>query len=85
MEHDLGEPPRMLIKIDIEKAYDALEWYAILATIAGMNFPLVWISWVKACNTSPSFFFLINGQPTSWSISKETLYPLTSLSLLLKM
>lgn len=31
-------PPRMLIKVDIEKAYDTLNWDVILATLARMNF-----------------------------------------------
>lgn len=66
LEQDWPTPPRMLMMIDIEKAYDALECYAILATLARMSFPPIWISWVKACITSPSFAFLINSQPTKW-------------------
>ena len=38
----------MMIKLDIEKAYDALEWNAILTTFTKIEFPDVWISWIKA-------------------------------------
>lgn len=53
----------MFIKVDIEKAYDALEWNAILATLTRMVFPQTWINWVHACISSVKFAFLINGQP----------------------
>ncbi|XP_039125466.1 uncharacterized protein LOC120261592 [Dioscorea cayenensis subsp. rotundata] len=66
IESDCKNPPRMLIKIDIEKAYDTIHWSAILATLSKMNFPPIWISWIEACISSTSFSFLINGQPTPW-------------------
>ena len=66
LETDTQHPPRMLIKVDIEKAYDAMEWEAILATLKVMNFTEVWISWIRACIISPSFSFIINGQPSDW-------------------
>lgn len=56
----------MLLKIDIEKAYDALEWNTILATLTLMNFPACWIDWIKAYLTSISYSFLINGKPSDW-------------------
>lgn len=58
--------PRMLIKIDIEKGHNTISWSAILATLTKMNFPSIWISWIRTCLTSTSFSFLINGRPTSW-------------------
>lgn len=69
METDRNSPPRMLIKNDIEKAYNALNWSAIIATLTRMKFLNVWISWIKACLTSSSFSLLINGSPTPWFTS----------------
>ncbi|XP_039120948.1 uncharacterized protein LOC120257557 [Dioscorea cayenensis subsp. rotundata] len=66
LENDRKDPPRMLIKIDVEKAYYTLSWSAILATLTKMNFPSIWISWIKTCISSTSFSFLINGQPSTW-------------------
>ncbi|XP_039138822.1 uncharacterized protein LOC120276159 [Dioscorea cayenensis subsp. rotundata] len=66
LEKDYLHPPRMLIKIDIEKAYDTVSWNAILATLTKMNFPSSWISWISACLHSTSFSLLINGQPSPW-------------------
>lgn len=31
ISHDFSNPPRMIIKVDFEKAYDTLNWHAILA------------------------------------------------------
>lgn len=54
-------PPRMLIKVDIEKAYDTLNWDTILATMVKMHFPSNWVSYIKAYLNSTSFSLLING------------------------
>ena len=34
INQDRSYPPRMILKVDIEKAYDSLNWNAILATFA---------------------------------------------------
>lgn len=39
MENDTNSPPKMLIKLDIKKAYETLSWSAILAILSKMNFP----------------------------------------------
>lgn len=57
-------PPRMITKIDIEKAFDIVDWKAIIAILQRMEFPKAWISWVKSCLSSASFSFLINGSPS---------------------
>ena len=66
LEQDTTNPHTMLIKVDIEKAYDALEWKAILAILTRMGFLWTWINWVHACICSVKFAFLINGQLTDW-------------------
>lgn len=58
--------PRMLLKVNIEKPYDSIEWNIVLATLTLMNFPKIWISCIKACITSPIFSFLVNGQCSNW-------------------
>lgn len=36
--------PRMILKVDIEKAFDTIEWSVILATLCRMGFPSVRIN-----------------------------------------
>lgn len=39
IDNDNLYPPRMMIELDIEKAYDTLSWTSILATFTKMKFP----------------------------------------------
>lgn len=48
LESDTGSPPRMLIKVDIAKEYDMVEWKAILSTLHLMNFLVIWVNWIRA-------------------------------------
>lgn len=45
METNRSIPPRMLNKVDIEKAFVTVEWNSILATLRRMSFPEIWITW----------------------------------------
>lgn len=65
--------PRMMVKIDIEKAYDTLSWNAILAILYKMNLPSSWINWIHACISSASFSFIINKKPIDWIKSSHGL------------
>lgn len=69
----------MLIKTDIEKAYDTLRWN--IAIFSNMGFPTLWISWVKTCLSSNRFSFLINGQPSNWISSARGIRQGVHLSL----
>ena len=53
----------MGLKIDMEKAYDRLEWNFLLSVLKCFGFPSIWIQWVMRCVTTPSFSILINGNP----------------------
>lgn len=71
INREFNNPFWILVKIDIDKTYDTLSWVVILATITKMNFPNIWISWIKICLNTASFSSLINGQPTSWISSSR--------------
>ena len=66
INQDRSYTPRMILKIDIEKAYDSLNWNAILATFARMGFPSPWIAWIRALLDAVTFSILVNGQPSNW-------------------
>ena len=46
----------MMVKVDFEKAYDAIGWNVVLANLMRMNFPEQWVSWIKTCILWSSFF-----------------------------
>lgn len=51
----------MAFKIDLEKAYDKLEWNFILNALTKLNFPQKLIGWIMTCIQSVSYSLLING------------------------
>lgn len=65
LKNDAQTLPRMLLKIDIEKHYDVLDWNAILDTLINMIFPYIWISLIETCISSANFAFLISGQSSN--------------------
>ncbi|GKE11382.1 putative RNA-directed DNA polymerase, eukaryota, reverse transcriptase zinc-binding domain protein, partial [Tanacetum coccineum] len=59
--HNHRGPPRCAFTIDIQKAYDTVDW-AFLENILGcFGFPNAMIRWIMACVSSTSFSFCING------------------------
>lgn len=53
--------PRCAIKLDIHKAYDSLQWEFLEGMLTGLNFPHKFVSWVKACFSSPAYSVVVNG------------------------
>lgn len=54
----------MCIKLDIEKAYDSLNWNFLESTFLQMGFDQHWVKLIMACVRSPTFSILFNGTPT---------------------
>lgn len=71
LEFDSSVLPRMILKIDVEKAFHTLEWNVVLATLQRMLFPERWISWIKNSLSSASFSFIINDKHSDWISSQR--------------
>ncbi|KAL0292690.1 UNVERIFIED_CONTAM: Retrovirus-related Pol polyprotein from type-2 retrotransposable element R2DM [Sesamum radiatum] len=54
-------PPRCTIKVDIQKAYDSIEWDFLLASLKLFNFPQKFIDWVEQCISTVMFSISLNG------------------------
>ncbi|XP_048503093.1 secreted RxLR effector protein 78-like [Beta vulgaris subsp. vulgaris] len=55
--------PRCMMKVDLKKAYDSIEWPFLQMMMNKLGFPSRFINWVMACVSSVSFSILINGAP----------------------
>ncbi|XP_074290543.1 uncharacterized protein LOC141617258 [Silene latifolia] len=53
--------PRCLIKVDIRKAFDSLQWDIIRQMFHGLGFPPQFVKWIIGCITSTWFSLKING------------------------
>ena len=54
----------ILCKLNIEKTYDNVEWYFLLAVLEKMGFGEKWCRWIKWCLSTTRFSVLVNGTPT---------------------
>ncbi|KAL0373437.1 UNVERIFIED_CONTAM: hypothetical protein Sradi_3259400 [Sesamum radiatum] len=56
-------PKRCVLKVDLRKAYDTVEWDFLFAVLQMFRFPNTFIRWIEECVTTPMFSICINGNP----------------------
>ncbi|GKA96079.1 sugar transport protein 13 [Tanacetum coccineum] len=59
--HRKRGPPRCAFKVDIQKAYDMVDWRFLENILEGFGFYPTMIKWILACVTSTSFSISLNG------------------------
>jgi hypothetical protein len=58
-----GKGGFMFLNMDMEKAFDKMEWIFILSIMEKLGFHPIWISWISLCISSVSFSIILNGSP----------------------
>ena len=64
-------PARGMLKLDIMKAFDMLQWDSIVRIMGYMNFPHHFITWIYECIKGAKFSIIINGAPVGFFNSKQ--------------
>lgn len=81
--HKQGVSPRCMMKLDIRKAYDTLEWQFLQQVLSGLNFPPEFINWIMTCLSTVSFSIALNGRSYGFIKGKRGLRQGDPMSLLL--
>ncbi|XP_022007438.1 uncharacterized protein LOC110906644 [Helianthus annuus] len=54
-------PPRCAFKVDIQKAYDTVNWRFLKSVLLGFGFTDKMIAWIMVCVSTASFSMCVNG------------------------
>lgn len=71
--HKESISPRCLMKIDISKAFDSVQWDFVLKILEAIEVPANFIQWIRLCITTPSFSVQVNGELAGYFQSKRGL------------
>ncbi|KAF8733041.1 hypothetical protein HU200_015400 [Digitaria exilis] len=55
--------PSLLLKLDISKAFDTVDWVFLLQVLMAMGFGSRWRDWISALVSTASTSILLNGEP----------------------
>ncbi|RVX00507.1 putative ribonuclease H protein [Vitis vinifera] len=56
----------LICKLDIEKAYDSINWNFLMKVLVKMGFGLRWMEWIWWCISTAKFSVMINGVPVGF-------------------
>ncbi|RVW72100.1 Rhodanese-like domain-containing protein 8, chloroplastic [Vitis vinifera] len=56
----------LICKLDIEKAYDSINWNFLMKVFHKMGFGNKWVGWMWSCVSSAKFSILVNGVPAGF-------------------
>lgn len=65
--------PRCMLKIDMQKAYDSVEWPYTDQILKLLGFPEIFTKWIMECMTTVTYSVVINGKHTPHFPAKKGL------------
>ena len=64
----------LICKLDIEKAYDSINWQFLLKVMEKMGFGSKWLRWMWWCISTAKFSVMVNGAPAGFFSSSKGLH-----------
>jgi len=71
--HIKSDVPEVLCKLDIQKAFDHINWKFLLYMLRRSSFGEKWVSWIAHCISLVRFSVLVNGSPSDFFNSSRGL------------
>ncbi|GJS24848.1 hypothetical protein Tco_0453480 [Tanacetum coccineum] len=71
--HRKRGPPRCAFKVDIQKAYDTVDWGFLRSILVGFGFHHNMVEWIMVCVSTTSYYVCINGDMYGWFNGKRGL------------
>ncbi|CAN1331277.1 LINE-1 retrotransposable element ORF2 protein [Linum perenne] len=71
--HKSHTSPHCVLKVDIMKAFDSVDWNFVLTILEGMNLPQQFIDWIRQCLVTSRFSVSINGSSVGYFAGKKGL------------
>ncbi|WMV14275.1 hypothetical protein MTR67_007660 [Solanum verrucosum] len=68
-----GGTSGIMCKLDIQKAYDHVNWTFLLNTLQQIGFGSKWVKWIEFCIKTVRFSVLVNGEPVGIFTSERGL------------
>ncbi|XP_021996282.1 uncharacterized protein LOC110893484 [Helianthus annuus] len=59
--HRNNGPPRCAFKVDIQKAYDTVDWSFLMRVLMGFGFHSKMVEWIMTCVSTPTYSVCVNG------------------------
>ena len=53
-----------VLKIDMSKTYDRVNWNFLKTVLLSMNFGTTWVNWIMECVSTIQYSLLVNGSPS---------------------
>jgi hypothetical protein len=63
LKNKRGRGGLVAVNIDMEKAFDKMEWGCLIIIMEKLGFHPIWINWIRICISTSSFSILLNGSP----------------------
>ena len=61
----------IICKLDIEKAYDSINWQFLMKVMQKMGFGSKWLSWMWWCISTAKYSVMVNGVPAGFFSSSK--------------
>jgi len=65
-KHMKGKKSWIALKLDMEKAYDRVEWNFLLEALKQLGFHSKWIHWIRECISTVSYSIIVNDEVTGF-------------------